>query len=283
MFLTQGVRLWTTHRDGEVVLRLSKYGPGHETPVTIPELFQESVKRFGACPALAWKSRRKSETLSFTKYYEACRKAGRALIKLGLQRFHGVDILGFNSAEWLFAALGAILAGGLCVSIYATSSAKSCQYIITHAKVNILVVENEQQLQKILSIPESRLETLRAIVLYKPELKKSTNKVYSWDDFMELGDSVPDTQLDQIIQSQKVNQCAMVNYTSGTVGDPKAVMLSHDNITWTAGAVVQALGLPISRKNQEQILSYLPLSHIAAQMMDIWVPMKIGALTHRTA
>ncbi|XP_023572968.1 long-chain-fatty-acid--CoA ligase ACSBG2 [Octodon degus] len=276
---TEGPRLWTTHRDGEVILRLSKRQPGHEPPLTIPQLFQESVNRFGAYPALAWKSSRKWQTLTFTQYYEACRRAGRALIKLGLQRFHGVGILGFNSKEWLIAALGAILAGGLCVGIYATSSADACQYVITHAKVNVLVVENDEQLRKILSIPQSSLETLKAIILYKPA-PKLANNLYSWDDFMELGNSVPDAQLDQIIKSQKANQCAVLVYTSGTTGDPTAVMLSHDNITWTSGAVVQDLGLPIAPGKQERVLSYLPLSHIATQMMDVWVPLKIGSLTH---
>lgn len=52
-----------------------------------------------------------------------------------------------------------------------------------------------------------------------------------WDDFMELGNTVPDPQLDLIIGSQKANQCAMVIYTSGTTGNPKGVMLSHDNVS----------------------------------------------------
>ncbi|KAF7475591.1 Hypothetical predicted protein [Marmota monax] len=150
---TQGpTRLWTTYRDGEVLLRLSEHGPGHETPMTTRELFQESVQRFGSYPALSWKDDEKWETLNFSQDYQGCRKAARALIKLGLQRFHGVGILGFNSVEWFMAALGAVLAGGLCVGIYATNSADACQYVISHAKVNILLVENDQQLQKILSV-----------------------------------------------------------------------------------------------------------------------------------
>ncbi|KAI2588197.1 acyl-CoA synthetase bubblegum family member 2, partial [Homo sapiens] len=117
-------RLWTTCRDGEVLLRLSKHGPGHETPMTIPEFFRESVNRFGTYPALASKNGKKWEILNFNQYYEACRKAAKSLIKLGLERFHGVGILGFNSAEWFITAVGAILAGGLCVGIYATNSAE---------------------------------------------------------------------------------------------------------------------------------------------------------------
>ncbi|XP_058281100.1 long-chain-fatty-acid--CoA ligase ACSBG2 isoform X2 [Hylobates moloch] len=269
-------RLWTTCRDGEVLLRLSKHGPGHETPMTIPEFFRESVNRFGTYPALASKNGKKWEILNFNQYYEACRKAAKSFIKLGLERFHGVGILGFNSAEWFITAVGAILAGGLCVGIYATNSAEACQYVITHAKVNILLVENDQQLQKILSIPQSSLELLKAIIQYRLPMKKNNN-LYSWDDFMELGGSIPDTQLEQVIENQKANQCAVLIYTSGTIGMPKGVMLSHDNITWMAGAVAKDFKLT---EKHETVVSYLPLSHIAAQMMDIWVPIKIGALTY---
>uniref|UniRef100_A0A8C6A0M3 long-chain-fatty-acid--CoA ligase n=1 Tax=Marmota marmota marmota TaxID=9994 RepID=A0A8C6A0M3_MARMA len=263
---TGPTRLWTTDRDGEVLLRLSEHGPGHETPMTTRELFQESVQRFGSYPALSWKDDEKWETLNFSQDYQGCRKAARALIKLGLQQFHGVGILGFNSVEWFIAALGAVLAGGLCVGIYATNSADACQYVISHAKVNILLVENDQQLQKILSV--NKLATLKAIIQYKPPLKERSNNLYSWHDFMELGNSIPDTQLDQIIKTQKAHQCAVIIYTSGTVGLPKGVMLSHDNVS----------AKPLA--HQEVVVSYLPLSHIAAQMMDMWVPIKIGAVIY---
>nr|KAF6400210.1 acyl-CoA synthetase bubblegum family member 2 [Rousettus aegyptiacus] len=270
--------LWTIHADGEVLLRLSRHGVGHETPITIPELFRESVSRFGTYPALISKSCENWEILNFNQYYEACRKAARALIKLGLKRFHGVGILGFNSAEWSIASVGAILAGGISVGIYATNSAEACQYVIAGAKVNILLVENDLQLQKILSIPQSSMETLKAIIQYKlPIHEHDKENLYSWDDFMELGNSIPNSQLDQIIAEQKANQCAVLMYTSGTTGNPKGVMLSHDNITWTAGVVARDLGLSHAREKQEVVVSYLPLSHIAAQMLDIWVHMKIGS------
>ncbi|XP_010599335.2 long-chain-fatty-acid--CoA ligase ACSBG2 [Loxodonta africana] len=274
------LRLWTIHRDGEVLLRLTKHGPGHEAPMTIPEFFRESAERFGTYPALATRNNDEWEFLNYNQYYKACRKAAKALLKLGLKRFNAVGILGFNSAEWFIAAIGAILAGGLCVGIYATNSPEACQYVIDHAKVNILLVENDQQLQKILSIPQNKVETLNAIIQYKQPVKESSNNLYFWDDFMELGNSIPDAQLDQIIESQKANQCAVVIYTSGTTGHPKGVMLSHDNITWTAGAVPRDCSLSLAPEKQEVVVSYLPLSHIAAQMVDLWIPIKIGAITY---
>ncbi|XP_038194547.1 long-chain-fatty-acid--CoA ligase ACSBG2 [Arvicola amphibius] len=273
------LKLWSSHCDGEVLLRLSRHGPGHETPMTIHEVFQESVERFGAYPALASKNGKRWDTLTFSQYYEACRKAARSFLKLGLQRFHGVGILGYNSAEWVISALGAILAGGLCVGIYVTNSAEACQYVIKHARVNILLVENNQQLQKILSIPRDKMESLKAIVQFRPPLlENSWSNLYSWHDFMELGNAIPNVQLDRIILNQKANQCAVLIYTSGTTGNPKGVMLSHDNITWTAGAANRDLELSCASLKQETVVSYLPLSHIAPQMMDIWLPMKNGGL-----
>uniref|UniRef100_A0A8C5ZZU9 long-chain-fatty-acid--CoA ligase n=1 Tax=Marmota marmota marmota TaxID=9994 RepID=A0A8C5ZZU9_MARMA len=99
-----------------------------------------------------------------------------------------------------------------------------------------------------------------------------------WHDFMELGNSIPDTQLDQIIKTQKAHQCAVIIYTSGTVGLPKGVMLSHDNVS--AKPLAQALGEVRPWGGEEVVVSYLPLSHIAAQMMDMWVPIKIGAVIY---
>lgn len=65
-----------------------------------------------------------------------------------------------------------------------------------------------------------------------PESPQATCLVFpQWDDFMELGNSIPNSQLDQIIAEQKANQCAVLMYTSGTTGNPKGVMLSHDNVS----------------------------------------------------
>ncbi|XP_075391789.1 long-chain-fatty-acid--CoA ligase ACSBG2-like isoform X2 [Tenrec ecaudatus] len=251
--------------------------------MTIPEYLRESVSRFGTYSAVGWMVNNQWEFLNYNQYYEACRKAAKAFLKLGLERFNGVGLLGFNSVEWFIAAIGSIMAGGLCVGIYATNSAEACEFVITHAKVNVLLVENSQQLQKILSISPGKLETLKAIVQYKLPLDDTISSefsVYSWDDFMKLGSSVPDIELDPILDSLQPNQCAVVIYTSGTTGNPKGVMLSHDNITWMSGAVSRECCLSLASEKQETVVSYLPLSHVAAQIMDLWIPIKVGGLTY---
>ncbi|XP_075031468.1 long-chain-fatty-acid--CoA ligase ACSBG2 isoform X2 [Calonectris borealis] len=267
--------VWTTRRDGEVRLRMDEQGIGSEAPKTVHELFQEVASKYGDYYALASKKGGQWIKLTYKMYYDECWKAAKSFLKLGLERFHGVCILGFNSAEWFIADIGAILAGGFAVGIYTTNSPEACHYVAENCSANVLVVENHKQLQKILEI-QHKLPHLKAIIQYGEELKEKRPNLYSWGEFMDLGKDVPDTQLREIIESQKPNQCCTLIYTSGTTGQPKGVMLSHDNLTWTASAAGRFIRLTDAKEKQELVVSYLPLSHIAAQMSDIWSAMTFG-------
>ncbi|XP_040447244.1 long-chain-fatty-acid--CoA ligase ACSBG2 isoform X2 [Falco naumanni] len=267
--------VWTTRRDGEVRLRMDEQGIGSQAPKTVHELFQEAASKYGDYYALASKKGGQWIKLTYKMYYDECWKAAKSFLKLGLERFHGVCILGFNSAEWFIADIGAILAGGFAVGIYTTNSPEACHYVAENCSANIVVVENHKQLQKILEI-QHELPHLKAIIQYGEELKEKRPNLYSWSEFMDLGKDVPDTQLREIIASQKPNQCCTLIYTSGTTGQPKGVMLSHDNLTWTASAAGRFIMLTDAKEKQELVVSYLPLSHIAAQMSDIWSAMTFG-------
>uniref|UniRef100_A0AAY5L0K0 Long-chain-fatty-acid--CoA ligase ACSBG2 n=1 Tax=Esox lucius TaxID=8010 RepID=A0AAY5L0K0_ESOLU len=271
--------LWTSRGDGEVKLRMGDSGIAAEPPLTVDQMFKSAVERFGRYTALGWREGEQTKTLSYKEYYQACRTAAKSFLKLGLERYHGVGILGFNSAEWFISDIAAILAGGFAVGIYTTNSPEACQYVAENCKANIIVVENQKQLQKILQI-QDKLPHLKAIIQYKDALKEKRPNLYTWADFMELGRDESDTQLDGIIATQKPNQCCTLIYTSGTTGQPKGVMLSHDNLTWTALSVGCHVRLTEATKSQEIVVSYLPLSHIAAQMVDIWVTMKVGGATY---
>ncbi|XP_026179035.1 long-chain-fatty-acid--CoA ligase ACSBG2 isoform X1 [Mastacembelus armatus] len=271
--------LRTSQRDGEVKLRIGESGVAAETPLTVNQMFTSAVERFGNFTALSWKEGDQQRSLNYKDYYKACCTAAKSFLKLGLQRFHGVGILGFNSAEWFIADIGAILAGGFAVGIYTTNSPEACQYVAENCKANIIVVENHKQLQKILQV-EDKLPHLKAIIQYKDALKEKRPNLYTWEEFMELGRNEPDAPLEAVISSQKPNQCCTLIYTSGTTGQPKGVMLSHDNITWTALSTNNHIRLTNATEAQESVVSYLPLSHIAAQMVDIWLAMKVGGATY---
>ncbi|XP_028856113.1 long-chain-fatty-acid--CoA ligase ACSBG2 isoform X3 [Denticeps clupeoides] len=271
--------LWTAQRDGQVRLRMGESGVAAEPPATVNQVFASAVERFGSCTAFGWKDGEAWKVMNYREYYQQCRTAAKGFLKLGLERCHGVGILGFNSPEWFMADIGAILAGGFAVGIYTTNSPEACQYVAENCQANVLVVENNKQLQKILQVHD-QLPHLKAIIQYKDALKDKLPNLYTWEEFMQLGREEPDTQLDEILASQKPNQCCTLIYTSGTTGHPKGVMLSHDNLTWTALSTGRTVCLTDADQSQEIVVSYLPLSHVAAQMVDIWITMRVGGATY---
>ncbi|KAL2092811.1 hypothetical protein ACEWY4_012609 [Coilia grayii] len=267
--------IWSTERDKPVKLRLAESGPGAETPITIHQMFEATVDFHGDKPALRWKEEGKWNTLTYKEYHFQCRTAAKGFLKLGLERYHGVGILGFNSPEWFIADIGCIMAGGLATGIYTTNSPEACQYVAHNCEANVLIVENQKQLIKILQV-KHQLPHLKAIVQYKDELEKTLPNLYTWKEFMKLGEGVSDEELDAVIKSQSPNECCTLIYTSGTTGNPKGVMLSHDNITWISNAVGTMTNL---KMGEEELVSYLPLSHVAAQVNDMWISMRFAATT----
>ncbi len=101
--------------------------------------------------------------------------------------------------------------------------------------------------------------------------------VYTWDQFLVMGSSVPDATFEERLAIAVPGNCSTLIYTSGTTGPPKAVMISHDNITWTTANMCEHY---FDLNNTERIISFLPLSHIAAQLIDVHVPMLVGGCTY---
>ncbi|XP_072258159.1 long-chain-fatty-acid--CoA ligase ACSBG1 isoform X2 [Pyxicephalus adspersus] len=266
-------KLWTTTADGSVKLRIDASCP--QPPVTVHQMFLECVDKYGNLNGLSSKKNGVWEHITFLEYYKLCRRAAKSFLKLGLERFHSVGILGFNAPEWFISAVGTVFAGGITTGIYTTNSGEACHYVASDCRANIIVVENQKQLDKILQIWD-KLPDLKAVVQYKGTLQVKRTDLYTWDEFLELGKDISEEHLDDIINSQKPNQCCVLIYTSGTTGNPKGVMLSHDNITWTAAHASRAGDMQPAEVQQESIVSYLPLSHIAAQIYDMWTGIKWG-------
>lgn len=275
--------MWWTEPDAEATIRLAKTGAGALPPHTIMEVFRRAVERRGNELALAVEREGKWKEWSWKQYHDDVMTAGRALIKLGFQRHGCVAIIGFNSPEWFIANVAAIAAGGKSAGIYTTNGTEACGFIAEHSEAMAVVVEDEAQLDKFLKLRD-RLPALRAIVLYRgsvPEKAKGEHKVpvYDWEGFMEVGRREPSLQaeVDRRIADTRPGHCATLIYTSGTTGNPKGVMISHDNLTWTSQIILDCLPHHDKENRPGRSVSFLPLSHVAAQMLDIHGPMAFAA------
>jgi long-subunit acyl-CoA synthetase (AMP-forming) len=220
-------------------------------------------------PALRRKQDGQWETTSWREYRDQVRLAARALIGLGFDAGDHVVILGYNCPEWFVADVGAIAAGGIPAGIYTTSTAEQCQYIAAHCSARVAFVENEVQLTKFRAVRD-QLPNLRAIVLMHGE--PDSDDVMSWTRFLELGASVPDQLLDARVSAQRADDVCTLIYTSGTTGIPKAVMLSHANITW----VIEQAGHLADVRPGDDMISYLPLSHVAEQLFSLHASLVLG-------
>lgn len=267
--------LWTTRADGRVRLRIEPSCP-QQPPYTVHQMFCQTLEKYGDLRALGFKRQGSWEHICYSQYYLLARKAAKGFLKLGLEPAHSVAILGFNSPEWFFSAVGTVFAGGIVTGIYTTSTPEACQYIAYDCRANVIVVDTQKQLEKILKIWKN-LPHLKAVVTYGEPPPERMASVHTMEEFMALGDQVPEADLDTIINAQQPNQCCVLVYTSGTTGSPKGVMLSQDNITWTARYGSQAGDIQPAEVQQEVVVSYLPLSHVAAQIYDLWTGLQWGA------
>eukprot|EP00042_Codosiga_hollandica_P045216 m.455961 g.455961 ORF g.455961 m.455961 type:complete len:650 (+) comp56971_c0_seq1:90-2039(+) len=271
--------LWTTEPHGEVLLKIDMAGEGARPPVTVFDVFKRTVARHGARPALAYKTDKANPWtfINYNEYFTEVKKCAKAFIRAGVEPGRTVGILGFNSPQWFISDLAAIAVGAMAAGIYTTNEPDACMFVLKHSRANACIVENKKQLDKILQV-RAQLPDLKVIVQYTgkvDEALKSQN-VFEWDHFLTTGSDVPDDDLARLIAAQKPTNCCTIIYTSGTTGDPKGVMMSHDNVTWTSQNVLSSVNV----NEQDRLVSYLPLSHIAAQMLDLHGPLAAGACVY---
>ncbi|XP_037073692.1 very long-chain-fatty-acid--CoA ligase bubblegum-like [Pollicipes pollicipes] len=262
--------LQTTDRFGAVKLKVGAKGASSAPPTSIHSLLRRAANRFGHLTALRSKRDGVWQSLTYKAYLDQVQCVARAFIKLGLEPKGSVCILGFNSTEWFVSSLAAIYAGGLSAGVYTTNNTEACFHCASDSHCNIFVVEDEKQLAKVQQF-RAKVPSLRAVVQLFGE--PTAPGVVSWARLLELGAREDGEELERRIRQVAVNQAAALIYTSGTTGPPKGVMLSHDNVTFTALNVIAQFDL---REGQEHLVSYLPLSHVAAMIADIYLPLACG-------
>ncbi len=240
---------------------------------TIMEVMKSTAEKNRNKVALKTKIGGKWKEMTWGEYYDQVKITARAFIALGLEQGKAVSILGNNCPQWFISDLAAIFAGAVPGGIYTTNSPEQCKFIAGHSEANIAVVENAEQLAKFKEI-RNELPDLKAIVMMNGS--DPDPMVHSWAELPKIAQKVTEDELNKRIKAQKPDDCCTLIYTSGTTGNPKGVMISHDNIIWTAGQVIDL----INGGPDDVIISYLPLSHIAEQVVSLHGPYVMGATVY---
>eukprot|EP00747_Dinoflagellata_sp_TGD_P157496 gnl/TRDRNA2_/TRDRNA2_177743_c3_seq2.p2 gnl/TRDRNA2_/TRDRNA2_177743_c3~~gnl/TRDRNA2_/TRDRNA2_177743_c3_seq2.p2 ORF type:complete len:310 (+),score=45.99 gnl/TRDRNA2_/TRDRNA2_177743_c3_seq2:1050-1979(+) len=201
---------------------------------------------------------------TWNEYHQEVLAVARALMACGFSKHQATSILGFNSPEWYFASFGTVFAGGTPAGIYITNAPEACEYIMSHSKSNALFVDSDMQLQKVLQVKQ-RCTNLTHIIHWGNDCPAdgSVAGVESWRHFVQRATSIPLANLEARIASMSPDEACYLSYTSGTTGNPKAVMYSHDSIVFGFAFMLDYCWRTEGMGFGEREVSYMPLSHIA--------------------
>jgi long-chain acyl-CoA synthetase len=240
---------------------------------TVYSLFADRVKEYaGEKDVFYFRSKDQWQGISWQRFEEETYDFATALLSFELKRGGSICILMGNVPEWPISDIGSILAGGVGVGLYPTSSAAQIAYIINHSDAEFVLVDTAEQLQKVLSIRD-QLQKVRHIIALDAS---GVSDVISYSDFIARGASARERLaplLKERAESAKPDDIAIMVYTSGTTGAPKGACLSHRYIINS----VESLRQTIPIYNTDVSFSYLPFCHVAERISGLYNRLYAGA------
>ncbi|NOD91531.1 AMP-binding protein [Ruegeria sp. HKCCD4884] len=241
--------------------------------ITISELFQHRCAELGERTAHREKDLGIWRSYSWADYWQHAKWIGLALRKLGLERGDVVSILSEDRKEWAWFDMGIQGVGGIASGVYTTDSASQLQYLINDSGSKFLIVEDEEHLDKFLEIESEVPDLIKVIILEHEGLHDLKHpRCMMIEDLYALGqeaDAADPRRFEAEIALAKPQDTALLVYTSGTTGQPKGAMLSHENIL--AAIEFGARALPVLASDEQ--LCFLPLCHILERDVSVYFPL----------
>jgi long-chain acyl-CoA synthetase len=248
--------------------------------LTLPQMLREQARRQPAGIAVRQKDFGIWQPVSWAQYWQRACRVGLGLQAEGLSRGGRVAIVSDNRLEWLLVQLGAGAVGGVAVGVYATSPAEEMGYVLEHADVELVVCEDQEQTDKVLQVAH-RLPLLRRIVVMETKGLRSyppaeRARIVAFAELEAEGQRREADGLEALnawLDTQQLDDLGLMIYTSGSTGKPKGAMLSYRNMRGVAPGIADRLSMDAASVH----LSYLPLCHVAEQMLSTFVPIYLGA------
>src|SRR5215212_2726376 len=247
---------------------------------TVTSLFADRVRRYAAENAepkdvFYFRSGHRWQGISWQRFEHETYGFATALLSFELKRGGSICILMGNVPEWPISDIGTIMAGGVAVGLYPTSSAEQIAYIINHSDAEFVLVDSQEQLQKVLSIRD-QLAKVRHVIALDAD---SSSDVISYRDFIARGQAERSrlaSLLTERAEGARPDDVAIMVYTSGTTGPPKGACLSHRYILNSVESLRQTT--PIY--DTDVSFSYLPFCHVAERISGLYNRLYAGASAH---
>ncbi len=243
---------------------------------TLPRMLRHNAETMPERPALREKNLGIWQTYTWARYYQEVGDFALGLAAHGFRRGDKLSVIGDNRPRLYWAQLAAQCLGGLAVPVYQDSIAAELVYVLNHAEISVIVAEDQEQVDKILSLKDE-LPGLKLVIYDDPRGMRYYEEpsLKSFDEVRaagrDFGAAHPD-YLESEIDKGTPEDLALLNYTSGTTGHPKGVMLSHANLITSAAAYAAAEDI----RPSDELLCYLPMAWIGDSLFSIVLNLLVG-------
>lgn len=237
---------------------------------TLSGLFVERVKRAPEQVAYRYyqESTRSWQDINWSQVREQAARWQQAMLSDRLQSGDRVAVMLQNSLEWVLFDLAATGLGLVTVPLYVNDRAENFTYILQSTEARLLLTDGSGQWQRIEEVGDKLDHIERIITL------QTVCEIDCDPRLRQLDDWLPGTATQPYRNTPvEPSSLATIVFTSGTTGQPKGVMLSHDNILQNAAAGLERV--PLTR--DDQLLSFLPLSHMFERTVGYYIPIMAGA------
>ena len=227
---------------------------------TLADLLPRAAQMYGDAPAVRFKRDGQWVSRSFEEVQGTVRLLALGLIDLGVEKGDKVSILGNTRPEWTYVDFAALSIGAIVVPIYQTNSPEECQYVLENSDAKIVVVEDDEQIEKIRAVRD-RLPLLEQVV----RMSGSSDDALSLDNLLARGAGCDSAEWERRYSAVTRDDVCTFIYTSGTTGPPKGCVISHGNYRAMLDMVNQTSVI----EPEDVSYLYLPLAHSFALLIQL--------------
>ncbi|HKX74004.1 MAG TPA: AMP-binding protein [Acidimicrobiia bacterium] len=226
------------------------------------------------------------QEITWERLWDQVLAAAHGLLALEVQPGDRVSIHSEDRPEWVILDLATVAVRGVTVGLYPTNPAAEVEYLLNDSGARIHLAEDQEQADKVMEVIE-RLPALEKIIHAEPRgfrAWRDDPRFIFWDDFLELGrrhQAEHPGEVERRMAEAQGDDVITLVYTSGTTGPPKGAMLTNANFTYCAEKVILVDGrIPSNKKPgpDDQIVTYLPLCHVAERIFSTWTMAQCGTV-----
>ena len=246
----------------------------YDTWPSLPGMFFEIAEQGGDRAFLWTKTDGRYRPLSWRDTAARVRDMAKGLAALGVTAGERVAIVAENRPEWAIADLAVMTLGAISVPAYTTNTVHDHRHLLADCGAKGVIVSTRALAARVLPAAAEAADTEFIVSMEATEPGAFDIALYDWDTVMATG-AASDHDLEPGLQKLARGDVACLIYTSGTGGNPKGVMLSHQAILincHSACELLRLLGL-----GDEVFLSFLPLSHAYEHTAGLYFPISINA------